>query len=78
MYYKIKVDKVSELKDGRTNKSIASKVGCSETHINQLFLGNKKCSETLAKLIILMCTNSTNNENTIQDSLKYFFKEVKD
>lgn len=75
--YIINADKVTELKDGRTHKIIAEKVGCSETHINQIFLGNKKCSETLAKLLILLLTDCTNNGIALEDALKYYFKKIK-
>lgn len=74
--YKIRVEKVAELKDGRTNRSISQKVGCSETHINQLFLGNKKCSETLAKLLILMCTNYTKDNCSLDDVVKEYFEKA--
>lgn len=71
---KINREKVAELKNGRTNKIIAQKVGCTETHITQLFLGNKKCSETLAKLLILTCTDY--DKYNLEEGIKEYFQKV--
>lgn len=76
MSYKIKKDKIEELKDGRSNSYIASKIGCTEQHIGKIFLGIKNCSKSIALLLVSFCQKR--NVDSINDEiLNTYFDKVK-
>lgn len=76
MVYKIKKDKVKELKDGRNNISIAEKIGCNPQHIGKIFLGERNCSKGLAMLLILINKNFNTENFDIDGMIDTYFDKV--
>lgn len=76
MSYKIKKEKVEELKDGRSNSYIAGKIGCTEQHIGKLFLGVKNCSKSIALLLVSFC-QKINIDDINDEILNIYFDKIK-
>ena len=75
MSYKIKKEKIVELKDGRSNSYIASKIGCTEQHVGKIFLGMKNCSKSVALLLVSFC-QKINIDNIDDEILDTYFDKV--
>jgi len=74
--YRIRKDKIKELKDGRTNKVFADKTGLSEAHICNVLNGSAYCPKYLATLLSLYGAHMQVQEYRIQEVVDYFFEEV--
>lgn len=76
MVYRIKKEKVEELKDGRTNKAIASRIGLTTDHLGKIFNGRQTCTQALAMLLTLLGKNLQIEEGKLQETVEYFFEQV--
>ena len=74
--YKIRKDKIKELKDGRTIRAFAEKTGLSDTHIGNVLNRSAYCPKYLATLLSLFGVHMQVSENRIQEIVDYFFEEV--
>ena len=74
--YRIRKDKIKELKDGRTNKVFAEKTGLSEAHLCNVLNGNTYCPKYLATLLSLYGVHMQVQEYRIQEIVDYFFEKV--
>lgn len=74
--YRIRKDKIKELKDGRTNKSIAEKIGLSESHLCLVLNGSETCPKYLAILLSLIGAHMQVQEYRMQEVVDYFFEKV--
>lgn len=74
--YKIRKDKVEELKDGRTISSIAEKIGLSTSHLSLILSGSHTCPKNLAILLSILGRHLQVEEYKLQENLNYFFEKV--
>lgn len=74
--YRIRKDKIKELKDGRTIRAFAEKTGLSDVHIGNVLNGTACCPKYLATLLSLFGVHMQVPEHRVQEIVDYFFEEV--
>lgn len=78
MVYKIKEEKVKEIKNGRSNLYIASTIGCTEQHLCNIFSGKSNCSKSLAILLSLINNDSEYMNLALDDKINIYFNPIED
>lgn len=76
MSYKIKKEKVEELKDGRKNIIIAEKIGCTPQHLGKIFLGERNCSKRIAILLVSINQKFIRENQNIDEMINFYFDKV--
>lgn len=80
--YIIKLDKVSELKEGKTDTYLATKIPYSRTYLNEVFKARRNVDKLIAEKILKpICDESVKikkmyEENGMNYIIDYFFKEL--
>lgn len=72
MFFRIKQENLNELKNGRTNKYIANRIGCTEQHICNVFKSKTNCSKALALSLVSLDTN----QSDLESKINYYFDKV--
>lgn len=70
--YKIKEDKIKELKDGRNLRAIGEVIGITEQYLSQIFNG-KPCTQIIAWNLIILKENILITDKRKADFLDYYF-----
>lgn len=68
--FTIRLDKVEELKQGRSVAYIARKIEYARPYVSDIFNGKRNINENLARKIINICYPDVNK------SIEDFFKEI--
>lgn len=82
MYYRIRQERVEELKEGRKNTYIADLTNYSRQYLTYIFRGNKEINESaILNLINPLIQQSTKltkmyEENGLEYMINYFFEKV--
>lgn len=82
MYYKIRQERVDELKEGKKNTYIAELTNYSRQYLTYIFKGYQKINETailnLIRPLIQQSTTLTKmyEENGLEYMINYFFEKV--
>lgn len=80
--YMIKLDKVSELKEGKTDTYLATIVPYTRTYLNEVFKARRNVDKsTIEKILNPICNESVKLTNMYQSNgldyvIDYFFKEI--
>lgn len=83
MNYKIKTEKVQELKEGKSNVYISKITGYSRQYLSRLFNAKEKFTEKTVLNIFKSLAVESNKLNTMlmkngtEKTIKYFFEEIK-
>lgn len=76
MTYKIKSDRIEDLKSGRTIKHIASKCDCSPNYISAVFSQKRNCSKAVAFLLASIGSNNKTDNLDIDEKVGFYFEKV--
>lgn len=76
MAYKVKKEKVDELKDGRKNIIIAEKIGCNPQYLGKVFLGERNCSKRIAILLVSINQKFAIENHNVDEMISKYFDEV--
>lgn len=80
--YMIKLDKVSELKEGKTDTYLATIVPYTRTYLNEVFKARRNVDKlTVEKILKPICNESVKLKNMYENNnldyvIDYFFKEI--
>lgn len=80
--YRIKLNKLDELKEGKTNIYLESKIGYTRQYLSEIFTGKRIIDkETAVKILDPICSESVKlkdklDKKGIDKVLKYFFEEI--
>lgn len=73
--YKVKLDKVDLLKEGRTNIYFSETLGLTQIHICNILKGYK-CTKLTAKALISVKEKIAINDDRMEDFLNYYFDRI--
>lgn len=76
MTYRVKIEKLDELKNGRTCKYIAEKCDCTSQYVSKLFSGKSHCSKALAFLLATISNNSQTENLSIDEKVEFYFDKI--
>ena len=72
--YQVNIEKVKELKDGRTLKAISEKTDIALSYISCIFTGKNKCKKTTAMCLVnLKEPEATVGSKKMENALDYYF-----
>lgn len=72
--YKVKKDKIKELKDGRNLKTIGGIIGITEQYLSMIFNG-KTCTQIIAWSLIILKENILITDKRKAELLDYYFEK---
>lgn len=72
--YKIKKDKIKELKDGRNLRKIGEIIGITEQYLSMIFNG-KQCTKIIAWSLIILKENVLITDKRQDEFLDYYFEK---
>jgi hypothetical protein len=72
--YKIKEDKIKELKDGRNLRNISEIIGITEQYLSMIFNG-KKCTLIIAWSLVMLKENVLISDRRKAELLDYYFEK---
>lgn len=71
--YKIKEEKIKEIKDGRTLTILAEILGIHISYLSMIFCRKRACSGLIAKGLISIKKNISMNDDRMEEYLEYYF-----
>lgn len=83
MNYKIKKEKIKELKEGKSNVHISKITGYSRQYLSRLFNSKEHFTEKTVLNVLSSLAIESNRINTMlikngmEETIKYFFEEIK-
>lgn len=72
--YKVKKDKIKELKDGRNLRTIGEIIGITEQYLSMIFNG-KPCTQIIAWSLIILKEKVLITDNRKAELLDYYFEK---
>lgn len=72
--YKVKQDKIKELKDGRNLRTIGEIIGITEQYLSMIFNG-KPCTQIIAWSLIILKEKILITDNRKAELLDYYFEK---
>lgn len=72
--YKVKQDKIKELKDGRNLRTIGEIIGITEQYLSMIFNG-KPCTKIIACNLIMLKENILITDKRKAELLDYYFEK---
>lgn len=72
--YKVKKDKIKELKDGRNLRTIGEIIGITEQYLSMIFNG-KPCTQIIAWSLIILKEKILITDNRKAELLDYYFEK---
>ncbi len=72
--YKVKQNKIKELKDGRNLRTIGEIIGITEQYLSMIFNG-KPCTQIIAWSLIILKEKILITDNRKAELLDYYFEK---
>lgn len=72
--YKIREDKIKELKDGRNLRTIGEIIGITEQYLSMIFNG-KTCTQIIAWSLVMLRENILITDRRKAELLDYYFEK---
>lgn len=72
--YKIREDKIKELKDGRNLRTIGETIGITEQYLSMIFNG-KTCTQIIAWSLVMLRENILITDRRKAELLDYYFEK---
>lgn len=72
--YKIREDKIKELKDGRNLRAIGEIIGITEQYLSKIFNG-QQCTKIIAWNLVILKENISITDRRKEDLLNYYFEK---
>lgn len=73
--YKVKLDKVEMLKEGRTLVYLSEIIGLTTVHIGNILKGYK-CTTLTAKAFVSIKEKISINDDKMEEFLNYYFEKI--
>lgn len=73
--YKIKIENVKELKDGRNLRNISEKIGVTQQYLSNIFNGKLPCKRNIALCLISLKEQISIDDRRMYDFLNYYFEK---
>lgn len=80
--YRIKLDKIEELKEGKTGVYLESKIGYTRQYLSEIFSGRRVVDkETIEKILKPICAESVKLKEKLERGgmdklIEYFFNKI--
>ena len=71
--YKIREEKIKEIKDGRTLTILAEILDINISYLSLIFTRKRACSGLIAKGLISIKKNTSMNDDRMEEYLEYYF-----
>lgn len=71
--YKIKEERIKEIKDGRTSTILSEILEIHMSYLSMIFTRKRACSGLIAKGLISIKKNISINDDRMEEYLEYYF-----